>query len=128
MYISLDKFLGYICFFFAIGFTVYAQLIIKWQVNKAGAMPADMSGKIWYLVHLIANPWVLSALVAAVLLVLAWVMVLARFELSYAYILYIGLVLVLVSGLSVIFLHEPLTLPKIFCFLLIMVGLIVLNL
>ncbi len=91
-------------------------------------MPEDVSGKVWYLIHLIANPWVLSALASAVLLVIAWIMVLSKFELSYAYTLYTGLILVLVSGLSIILFHEPFTLPKLFCFLLIIAGLVLLNL
>ena len=29
--------------------TVYGQLIVKWQVNHAGQLPADLSGKLAFM-------------------------------------------------------------------------------
>ena len=47
-----------------VGLTVYGQIAIKWQVLEAGPFPADPGDKIRFLVRLLANPWVLSALAA----------------------------------------------------------------
>jgi hypothetical protein len=46
-------------------FTVYGQIIIKWQVYSAGAFPEDSAGKIWFFMQLAVNPWVISSLCCA---------------------------------------------------------------
>ena len=47
--------------------TVYGQIVIKWQVLQAGALPADGGEKIAFLARLMLNPWILSGLAAALL-------------------------------------------------------------
>ena len=45
--------------------TVYGQIVIKWQVLAAGALPDEATQKIEFLARLMLNPWILSGLAAA---------------------------------------------------------------
>src|SRR2546427_4183330 len=37
-------------------FTVYGQVVVKWQVSQAGALPSAFSAKMLFLAKLILNP------------------------------------------------------------------------
>ncbi|MCX6056601.1 MAG: SMR family transporter [Chloroflexi bacterium] len=102
-------------------FTVYGQIITKWQVGLAGPMPADIGEKINFLTRLVHNPWVISSLTAAFLAFLCWVGAMTKFELSYAY-PFTSLSFVLVLIISVILFRETVTLPKILGLAFIIVG------
>jgi multidrug transporter EmrE-like cation transporter len=93
-------------------FTVYGQLIIKWQLACAGSFPTDTGGAIWFLLRLLGNPWVISSLALAFLAALSWMVAMTRFELSYAY-PFVGLAFALVLVLSAVLLDERITLPKV---------------
>jgi multidrug transporter EmrE-like cation transporter len=116
--------MGYFYIFGCVLFTVYGQLIVKWQVASAGALPADVVGKISFLLRLLLNPWIISSLAAAFLAMLSWMAAMTRFELSYAY-PFMSLAFVLVLGLSAVFFHEQLTAPRILGMVLIVTGIIV---
>ena len=116
--------MGYLYIFGTILFTVYGQIIIKWQVSNAGAFPVDVSEKIWFLLRLTLNPWVISSLVCAFLAFLCWMAAMTKFELSHAY-PFMSLSFVFVLVLSGLFFHESITLPKLLGVLLIMAGIIV---
>ena len=105
-------------------FTVYGQLVVKWQVARAGALPGALSGKIPFLIHLVLNPWIMSAMVAGFFALLCWLAAMTKFELSYAY-PFMSLAFVLVLILSVVFLHEAVTVPKVLGVVLVMAGIIV---
>ena len=107
-------------------FTVYGQLVLKWQIGQAGEMPADASGKILFLLRQFLNPWVLSGFAAAVLASLAWMAAMTRFELNYAY-PFMSLAFLLVMAFSVLFLGEALTVNRIAGTLLVILGLFVLT-
>jgi len=104
--------------------TVFGQLAIKWQVLKAGAFPDDNGKKIWFLFHLLLNPWVISAFMAALLASVTWMAAMTKLQLSHAY-PFMSLAFVLVIFLSALFFHEPLTAPKLIGIALVMLGLIV---
>jgi multidrug transporter EmrE-like cation transporter len=101
--------------------TAYGQLIIKWQVAAAGAFPETPLGKIEFLARLLINPWIVSALAAALGAVLSWMAAMTRLDLSHAY-PFMSFAFVLVVLGSAWFFHEPLTLPKIAGLALICVG------
>lgn len=66
-------------------FTVYGQLVIKWQTRKAGEFPDGSAARVNYLTHFLINPWVISSLLAAVVAAFAWIAALSKLELSRAY-------------------------------------------
>ena len=105
-------------------FTVYGQLVVKWQVNLAGPIHVNPAERFSYFVKLILNPWVISSLMAAFLAFLSWVGAMSKFELSYAY-PFTSLSFVLVLSFSACFFNEVITMPKIFGLTFIMLGIIV---
>ena len=104
--------------------TVYGQIVAKWQVGKAGALPASFSERIPFLLHLFLNPWILSSTAAGFGALLCWLSAMTKFELSYAY-PFMSLAFVLVLVLSVLLFHEALTAAKILGVLLIIAGIII---
>jgi len=92
-------------------FTVYGQIVIKWQVQLAGSFPQDNIEKLQYLTKLLLNPWVISGFACAFLAALSWMAAMTKFDLSYAY-PFMSLAFVLVLILSNIFFKEPITIAK----------------
>ena len=114
-------------YFYILGvilFTVYGQIIIKWQVSNAGVFPVDAAEKMWFLLRLIINPWVISSLVSAFLALLCWMVAMTKFDLSYAY-PFISLSFVFVLILSGFFFHEAITFSKLMGVLFIMIGIFI---
>lgn len=116
--------MNYFYIFLTIVFTVYGQLVLKWQVGKAGALPVDFVDKIWFLFRLLLNGWVVSGFAAAFLASLAWMAAMTKFDLSHAY-PFMSVAFVLVLALSVVFFHEPLNLQKVAGMVLIVAGIVV---
>ena len=112
---------GYALIGVTILLTVYGQLVLKWQVSLAGAMPEDGVGEGNVPSEASPNLWVISGFAGAVLASFAWMAVMTKFQLSYAY-PFVSLNFVLVLGLSTWLFSESVTLPK-----LIGLGLIVLG-
>jgi drug/metabolite transporter (DMT)-like permease len=104
--------------------TVYGQIVLKWRVAKVGALPAVFSHKIFFLLSVIWDPWVLSGLVAGFFAFLCWMAALTEFELSYAY-PFMSLSFLLVLVLSAILFQEPLTVSKIVGVGLVVAGIII---
>jgi drug/metabolite transporter (DMT)-like permease len=107
-----------------VGFTVYGQLIIKWQALKAGPFPDGTNERLSYLGHFLVNPWVISSLLGAVIAAFAWIAALSKLDLSTAY-PFVAASFALVLVLSAIVFDERLTVPKIIGAVLIVIGLIV---
>jgi multidrug transporter EmrE-like cation transporter len=105
-------------------FTVYGQLIVKWQVSKAGLLPETLFAKAGFLIHLLLNPWVMSGMAAGFFAMLCWLAAMTKFELSYAY-PFMSLAFVLVLVMGTLLFHEALTVPKVLGILLIVMGIIV---
>jgi len=116
--------MSYFYIFGTILFTVYGQLIIKWQIGKAGSLPHFFSEKIFFLLQMFFNPWILSAFLSAFVASICWMAAMTKFELSHAY-PFMSLSFVFVLVLSGFFFHESITLPKLFGVFLIMTGIIV---
>jgi multidrug transporter EmrE-like cation transporter len=104
--------------------TVYGQIVVKWQVGSAGPLPADGRGRVYFLLGMVLNPWILSGVVAGFLALLCWMAAMTKFELSYAY-PFMSLAFVLVTALSALLFHETLTAPKVLGLLLIVGGIII---
>ncbi len=116
--------MSYVYVFLTIFLTVYGQIAIKWQVVEAGAFPADPEGQFRFLAKLLLNPWVISALAAALLAAVSWMAAMTKLDLSHAY-PFMSLAFVLVLVCSALIFHEPVTLPKIVGLALISAGIVV---
>lgn len=105
-------------------FTVYSQLVMRWQVVAAGPLPADTSGKIGYIFNLMLNPWVLSGIFATFLAGVSWMLAMTKFEISYAYpFMSLNYLLVLTAGFLLF--NETLSMTKLAGSALVIVGIIV---
>ena len=116
--------MSYFYIFLTIAFTVYGQIVLKWQVIGVGQLPHNLSDKIFFLARLLLNPWVFSGFFAAFLASLAWMATMTKLDLSQAY-PFMSLNFVLVIILSSVFFHEAITTPKIIGLGLIILGIIV---
>ena len=114
----------FVYIFAVIVLTVCGQLILKWQVTKAGAFPQSFPQRALFLLHLVLNPWIIGGLFAGFLAFLCWMAALTKFELSYAY-PFMSLAFVFVLILSAIFFHEAVTVPKALGVALIVAGIII---
>ena len=117
--------MNHIYILFTILFTIYSQLIMRWQVSLAGPLPPDLSGKISFVASLLLNPWVLSGILATFFSGISWMLAMTKFEVSYAY-PYISLNYVLILASSVLLFHESLTLSKVLGTSIIILGIVVL--
>jgi multidrug transporter EmrE-like cation transporter len=116
--------MSYFLVLLTILFTVYGQIAIKWQVLQAGALPPDASAKLWFVLRLLLNPWVISALLAAFLAAVCWIGAMTRLELSKAY-PFMALNFILVTVFANLLFGEMVTWPKIAGLALVVLGLIV---
>jgi multidrug transporter EmrE-like cation transporter len=104
--------------------TVYAQLVLKWQMSTVDPMPAGTWPVFRYLLATALRPWILSCFAAALLAFFCWASALRTFELSYAY-PFMGASFVLVLWLSVAIFREPLTAAKLVGTALIVAGIVI---
>lgn len=105
-------------------FTVYSQLIMRWQVQLVGSLPDGISGKIFYIAQLLINPWVLSGVVATFLAGISWMLTMTKFDISYAYpFISLNYLIILASGFFLF--DEPMSLHKLIGTILVIVGLTV---
>lgn len=104
--------------------TVYGQLIVKWQVERAGALPGPLGEKLEFLARLVINPWLISVFIAAFVAALAWMAAMTRLDLSRAY-PFMSLSFVLVLVFSAVFFGESVTVAKVLGVGLILAGLVI---
>ena len=114
---------GYLYILGTVLFTVYGQVVIKWQVRGLGDMPVLSTDRIGFFVRLLTNPWVLSSLFAAFLAFLCWVGAMTKFDLSYAF-PFTSLSFVLVLLASAVVFGEPITANKMLGLVLIIAGIV----
>ncbi|MCA1694314.1 MAG: EamA family transporter [Actinobacteria bacterium] len=104
--------------------TVYGQLVLKWQMDRAGALPAATGERVEFLLGLLINPWIISVWVAAAIAALAWMAALTRFELGDAY-PFIGLTFVTTLIASAVLFGEELTVLKVLGTLVVVAGVVI---
>jgi len=104
--------------------TVYGQLITKWRVNVAGALPAGSGGKLEFLLRRLLDPWILTGFGGAFLASLAWMAAMTQLPLSFAY-PFMSLAFLMVMVASAYLFGETLTLRKLLGATLVVAGLCV---
>jgi multidrug transporter EmrE-like cation transporter len=104
--------------------TVYGQLIVKWQVGQAGAIPAATTDRAEYFLRLFVNPWMLTAWVGVGIAAVCWMFALTKFQLSHAY-PFMSATFVLVLIGSTVFFQEHLSSLRVAGLVLIVAGLVV---
>lgn len=118
--------MGFLFIALTIAFTVYGQLIIKWQVNEAGVFPEPLGEKAIFIVKLLLNPWVISSFAAAFIASLFWMAAMTQFELSFAY-PFMSTSFVIVMILSFLFMGEKFSWYKVAGTLVIILGLFIVT-
>jgi multidrug transporter EmrE-like cation transporter len=112
--------------FSTILFTVYSQLVLRWQVGGAGELPADAVGKVRFVATLLMNPWVITGIVATFFAGVSWMLAMTRFEIGYAY-PFVSLNYVVILAASVLLFHESLSGSKIVGTILVVAGIVVIS-
>ena len=104
--------LDHLYIFSSLIFGIYSQMIIRWQVSRAGRLPETLPEKCFFVVHLLINPWVISGLVSTFLAGVTWMLAMTKFEISYAY-PWMSLNLVLILLIGCFFCGESFTWQKV---------------
>jgi drug/metabolite transporter (DMT)-like permease len=81
----MNRALDHIYIFAMVLLTAYSQVVMRWQVGNAGALPAELLGKVHFVAALLLNPWVLSGIAATFFAGVSWMLALTKFQISYAY-------------------------------------------
>lgn len=97
-----------------------AQVLLRWQASTVGAT-VQLADRWAYLRGLAASPWVWLALALAGISFVAWVIVLRRWPLGYAY-PFVSLTFPLVALGGVTLLGERLAAGQVFALVLIVAG------
>ena len=105
-------------------FTVYSQLILRWQVSIAGETPEDFMAKIRFILGLLINPWVLSGIAATFFAGISWMLTMTKFEISYAY-PFISLNYILILAAGFLLFNESINASKLTGSLLVILGIII---
>lgn len=115
---------AYFFVFCTVLLTVCGQFLIKWQVLRAGNLPAATTDRISFIFHLLINPWVIAAILSAFLASVTWMLAMTKLELSHAYPLTaLTFVLVVIGGAALF--SEPLTAAKLSGLAFVVLGIIV---
>lgn len=103
-------------------FTVYGQLILKWRLGFHGAMPEELGAKLLFLLRLFGDFYILSGFGAAFVSSLFWMAAMTTFELSNAYPIITGGLVLLTTLLAIGLFGEHLSFSKLAGITFILVG------
>lgn len=122
-----DAYLKYLYIIGTVLFTVYGQLIMKWRIGHYGPLPDHFIDKLFFLLRLLADGYIISGFIAAFVASLFWMAAMTKTDLSYAYPIITGGLTLLTTIMAIILLGETLSLPKILGILLIISGILVMQ-
>lgn len=120
----MARLIDHIYIFSTVIFTVYSQLIMRWQVSAAGPLPPGLPDKIGFVIALLLNPWVMSGILATFLAGISWMLAMTKFEISYAY-PFVSLNYILVLAAGFLLFQETITFTKLAGSALVILGIIV---
>jgi len=104
--------------------TAYSQVVMRWQVSNAGALPPGLSGKIVFIRTLLLKPWVLSGITATFFASVSWMLALTKFQISYAY-PFTSLVYLLVLLSGVVFFRDSINMGRVLGTAVVMAGVVI---
>lgn len=107
--------------FACLALTVYGQLMMKARALTHATDLVGVQGKLHYLIQMFADVGVLSALGAAILAAICWMLAIARLEVGFAY-PFMALSFVLVPLGSKFLFGEPLSAIQLLALALIIAG------
>lgn len=114
--------MGYLYIFGTIFFTVYGQLVLKWRINEVGSLPENFTEKIFFLINLLFDPWIFSGFASAFVASFFWMAAMTKFDVSHAYPIIVGGLVILTSIFAIVFLRESIGVLKIMGIALIVTG------
>lgn len=114
--------MGYFYILGTVFFTVYGQLILKWRINNVGSLPVNFSEKIFFLINLLFDPWIFSGFASAFVASFFWMAAMTKFDVSHAYPIIVGGLVILTSVFAIVFLRESISALKIMGIVLIVTG------
>lgn len=117
---------GHVYIALTLVFTVYGQLVLKWQMSHVGPLPEGTFDKLQFLLLNLLNPWIMTGLASAFVASMAWMAAMTRFDLNYAY-PFMSLAFLIVMAFSVLFLHEALSVQRILGTVLVVTGLVIMT-
>ncbi|HNV48014.1 MAG TPA: EamA family transporter [Spirochaetota bacterium] len=103
---------------------VCGQMIIKWRINAIPHFPAALPERLWFIVRLLFDPYIIAGFAVGLVGLVLWLNALSKLHLSYAY-PFMGMNFVLIFVMSALVFGEPVTIHKIIGAALIVAGLIV---
>jgi multidrug transporter EmrE-like cation transporter len=116
--------MSYVYIALTILFTVYGQMILKWQIGRLGGVPPELAAKFLFFAKAFIDPWLMSGLISAYFASLCWMSAVSKLNLSHAY-PFMSFAFVLVMFLSAFIFHEPLTWPKVVGMVCIVAGIVI---
>lgn len=122
----MSRLIDHIYIFSTVIFTVYSQLIMRWQVSVAGPLPPGLPDKIGFVIALLLNPWVMSGILATFLAGISWMLAMTKFEISYAY-PFVTLNYILVLAAGYLLFQETMSITKLAGSALVILGIIVIS-
>jgi len=98
--------------------------MIKWRVSQGGVLPEAITDKFWFLFSYLFDLYILSAFLAAFFAAMFWIAAMTKFDVSYAYPLVTGSLVMLTVLLSVIVLGESMRWIQVVGLLFIVTGVV----
>ena len=116
--------MAHIYILITVAFSIYTQLVVKWQMSSITSLPDNLLEKFLLLSRLLLNPWIFSTLVGTFIGGLSWMAALSKFPVSYAF-PFVSLAFVGVTLLSNLLFQEPISWSRLIGTTLIVTGLVV---
>lgn len=117
----MNRLVDHVYIFAMVVLTAYSQVVMRWRVGLAGALPTQWDGKLQFVGHLLLNPWVLSGIAATFFAGVSWMLALTKFQLSYAY-PFTSLVYMLVLASGVVFFRDAMSAGRLAGTAVVMLG------
>lgn len=111
------------CLLVSILLAVLSQLLMRWQADQASLPAGDTGARLYFIVQMLLQPFVLLAICCTFLSGVCWMVALTRFELTYA-MPFAALSFVLTPAAAALLFGESYSAGKLLGTLLIMAGLV----